>query len=788
MRRFGDKAPIVLLTTSSIIIAAYTTWIQLYYHETYNTFAWDLGIFLQSLESFIFHGKLFYNTVELPYNPSGSYFGIHFSPILFLFAIPYAVYPHPLTLFLVKNLLISFAAIILYSIGREYKLSSLNSALIAASYLFFLPIYGPFTYDFHPYSVFPFFMALTHLYVLRKDYHKGLIAATLGLSTNEYAAILYIFYGLCLLKSQREAAKKIIAISGLWFVIAFATLLSLNPSQLYYYIHYQLLHRLLDRVSVGWDLNKLGYMLMIYALTLFLPILSPLEGFLAITPWLGFSLISSHSPYYSPYYQYSAFILVQLFFAVVSALKLFRSKRLRQVLAISLVALNLSLAIVLGPLGLGLLDHSTALARPTQFQTVHRFDLLGVKTPNKEAMDKALEIIPENASLLVQNHIFPHIYRNVGTYVSLIPGMTGWPVIYRHLDLKRVEKLSIFSAIDGGQRFLGESKEVSIFLNNKRIRLKGATVLRLKEATELRELFFECLLKPERSDIPQVILSSDAVELGMGSGGYLVLLLYSEERDFIVKFSDIPLRAGEWHKLILNITQNEAMVKVDEKLVMRLRIKNRVVSWIVDNVDYVILDSTATVWNFRIGSIPVILGSGYKLIAAGDGVMIFSKNDDEGSVRSLVEGRYVMAVYSSDEPIGKPVMIMPLSRLSWKPIRPPLAPQCLIFDLEEELENVTVTGAEDYAFVEPSEKAYSARSVKIRCSAVISGEVEVEEEGSYIIEVKKSIPSVLEIQIDGEEIDWRKPIYLSSGTHSVEIVWKRIRHPLLEIKLRRAKT
>ena len=788
MRGLGDRTPRILLTISSMIVAAYTTWIQLYYHESYNTFAWDLGIFLQSLESFTSHGKLFYSTVELPYNPSGSYFGVHFSPILFLFAIPYAVYPHPLTLFLVKNLMISLTAIILYSIGREYKLSSLNSGLIAASYLFFLPIYGPLTYDFHPYSVFPFFMALTHLYVLRKDYRKALIAAALGLSTNEYAVILYIFYSLCLLKGQREVAKKIIVISSLWLIIAFAILLSLNPSQLCYYIHYQLLRRLFDDLPISWNPNRTTYMLMIYALALFLPIFSPLKGLLAITPWLGLSLISAHPTYYSPYYQYSAFISAQLFFAVVSGLKLFKSDKLRQTLAITLVALNLSSVIVLGPLGLGMLDHLTTFTRPKHFQTAYRFNLLRVQAPNKEAIDRALKIIPENASLLVQTHIFPHVLKRVNSYASLIPGMTGWPIIYEDFDLKRIKNLSIFSTIDGRQRLLGEAREVFILLNDKRIRLEEHAVLRLREAIQLRRLFFDCLLKPEEPDVPQTILSSEAVELGIGSGGYLTLLLYSESREVMVEFSDIPLRAGKWYKLSLNLTQSKALVKVDGRTVIRVRIKNRVVAWVVDDVDYVILDSTASIWGFRIGFIPISLSSKYRLIAAGDGVMVFSKNNHEGSVQSLVEGRYMMAVYPSDEPIGKPVMIMPLSKLSWKPIGPPLAPQCLIFDLEEELENVTVTGAEDYAFIEPSEKAYSAKSVKIKCSAVIRGEIEVEREGNYIIEVKKSIPSVLKIQIDGREIDWRKPIYLSSGTHSIEIAWKRVRHPLLKIEFRKIET
>ena len=216
---------------------------------------------------------------------------------------------------------------------------------------------------------------------------------------------------------------------------------------------------------------------------------------------------------------------------------------------------------------------------------------------------------------------------------------------------------------------------------------------------------------------------------------------------------------------------------------IRLRVKNRVVAWIVDGVDYIILDSTASTWGFRAGLIPVILNSKYKLIAAGDGVMVFSTNRVSKGIQNLTPGKYLMVVYPRDEPFGEPVITMPLSKLLWKPIAPPLAPQCLMVELEGESHNVTISGVEEYAFTRPSMKAYLAKRVGVSCSAIIRGEIEVDEEGYYAVEIKKSIPSILEVRIDGVKIVEGEPVYLSSGSHSIEIIWKRIRYPLLEVKL-----
>ena len=784
---------LIVLIILSLALALHITGIQIYYHETYNTFAWDLGIFSQSLETLVFHGKLFYNTVELPYNPSGSYFGIHFSPILFLIAIPYAVYPHPLTLFLIKNLLICFTSLVIYKIGKEQGLPELSSVLIAATYLFFLPMYGPLTTDFHPYSLFPFVISLTHLCVLKRRYRAALIATILGLSTNEYAAILYVFYGLCLLiKGSKEIAKKVILISITWFILAIIIITILNPVQLQYYISYQLIQRLSEKISNDFSsyifiiLNhdKVAYLTIVYGFLLFLPLLYPIEGLLAILPWILTLLLSKHPTYYSPYYQYSAFISAQLFLAAINFLRKLRNIKLQCIVVIMLITLNISSAIVYGPIGFGLLDYATKFARPTHFHTIHRFDLSGINVFNHDALKKALNVIPENASILVQNHLFPHIYQRSNSYTSLVPGITGWPIIYRDLNLRKLKWISVFSAPNHERKFLGERKAAFIILNDKKILFEGNdTTFRLERATDIKKLFFECQLKPKNTSISQVILSSNAFELGLGSNGYLVLLIYSEERGSITKFSDMPLKTKRWYKVSLSITPSEVVVRVNERTMIRLRIENRVVAWIVDNVDYVILDSTASIWSFRIGFIPVILNSEYKLIAAGDGVMVFSKSKVDKVMQNLTSSKYLMMIYSSDEPIGQPVMVMPLSKLSWKPMDPPLVPQCLIVELEGELSNVTISGAEEYAFIKPSMKAYLARRIGIKCSAIIYGKIKVDEEGYYIVKIKKSIPSILEVRIDGMKITEEEPIYLSSGLHSIEIIWKKIRYPLLEIKL-----
>src|SRR6266704_916571 len=53
--------------------------------------AWDLGNYNQAIYSFSCCGRPFYWTSDILNNPSGGLFGIHFSPIFFLFVPLYLI-------------------------------------------------------------------------------------------------------------------------------------------------------------------------------------------------------------------------------------------------------------------------------------------------------------------------------------------------------------------------------------------------------------------------------------------------------------------------------------------------------------------------------------------------------------------------------------------------------------------------------------------------------------------------------------------------------------------------
>ena len=72
-------------------------------HYSFRSNAWDLGILVQSVASTT-KGELFTNNVELYFSPTGSYFGVHFCPILFTLVPFFSLAPQVETMFVMQSL------------------------------------------------------------------------------------------------------------------------------------------------------------------------------------------------------------------------------------------------------------------------------------------------------------------------------------------------------------------------------------------------------------------------------------------------------------------------------------------------------------------------------------------------------------------------------------------------------------------------------------------------------------------------------------------------------------
>ena len=135
-------------------------------------FGYDLGVYHQSIYTTVFNGRFLYYTADLPANPSGSIFGAHFSPILLLLLIPYALVPSLFTLTVLQTWAIALTAVPLYLLGRRVLNSERIAFVLSIAYLLHPATQGVNWYDFHPQAFLPLAFA-SGLYLLERRKWKG---------------------------------------------------------------------------------------------------------------------------------------------------------------------------------------------------------------------------------------------------------------------------------------------------------------------------------------------------------------------------------------------------------------------------------------------------------------------------------------------------------------------------------------------------------------------------------------------------------------------------------------
>lgn len=407
-------------------------------HYSFQTSAWDLGIFDQAFSS-VLSGHLFYYTAELYANPGGSIFGVHFSPVLFLLVPFYAILRSPTTLLVIQTVVVGAGAYPVFLIGQQVLKDRRLSYLFSLLYLVYPHVYGINIFDFHPDAFFVPFALFAIYFFMKGSWKSYFVFLLLGLSTKEFMAIIFAIFGLGELwierheiadvfRSKNRPSNKVlialatITVSVCWFFAASQIIRIFNPNPPGGFVQgspWSLLGfapldpstwfhpgqiNLLQAISYD-SQSKLFYLFTIFAPLGFLPLFD-LVGALPALPWIVVALLSNYPPYYQIGFQYSALIApfmlvaaIQGFGRVQSLLKIdsHRTRKLIRRLFLACVVISLIL---------------TFQNLPSSLQTII--------SPHDQRLNSLIMQIQTdfpNASILTQYNIFPHISESLQSYV-----------------------------------------------------------------------------------------------------------------------------------------------------------------------------------------------------------------------------------------------------------------------------------------------------------------------------------------------------------------------------------
>jgi uncharacterized membrane protein len=431
--------------TVVVVIAVYTVIFSVFTigkNYGFRTYAWDLGIFNQALWTTVHDGRFFYYTPELLINPSGSFFGIHMSPILLLVLPCYAVLPVPQLLLAIQSFVLALGVVPLYKLAKDVSGYRVTSLTVVFVYLLYPPLQGINWFDFHVQMFLPLFFFSAFYFLEKKSWKGYFLFVALSLMVEEHASIVVAFIGFFGLWQQRKQIVSLIRtrnfkgavfnvpvatiiLSVVWYLLVLRIrdlLFPINPDFTFEFKAaanwsilgvqdpamiplYIFLYPIRAVAALSYDfLAKLGYILILFAPLAFRPFYRP-KYILPALPWFVFALFSNYPHYYGVFNQYPAYVISFVFIAGVYSIDKAGSsvKAIKRSLGLVVVC-SLVAFIAVSPL-----SPVVSIVYPEHGRTP--------VTWHEELIHEVLKYVPQNAAVMTQSNIFPHVSSRTNAYV-----------------------------------------------------------------------------------------------------------------------------------------------------------------------------------------------------------------------------------------------------------------------------------------------------------------------------------------------------------------------------------
>lgn len=427
-----------LSAISALLIMAIYIAITLYIaihllHDTYNTYAFDLGLFTQSLK-YTLQGSLLWQTPT-----GGSELAHHFSPILLLLVPLYKGFPYPQMLLVVQTLILGLSGYLVYLLAKDFNYSN-RTALIIEILFFVNPlVWGVALFDFHPVAFAIPGILLMFLGMRRKRWILFAIGLIIALTSREDAIFVVGVFGVTKFiydywKTRKIERITLVIIASSIIVtaaaVATSTAFSNGHSPLilsyftnrYTYVEQSLWEGIVVAMqtffSSGSILLFCGYLVPLGCL--------PLLSLKWAIPGLFVMLSGMFSSYWGQHdalLQYTAPAIPFMFMAFIDALPRFeKDARVQDIVRktngrMKFYALSLLLITALSIISVG------------------RLELARLPNAHDEAIEQVLAAIPDDATVTVNNNIFSHICARTDAYLprlldketGIIDGDWGYP-------------------------------------------------------------------------------------------------------------------------------------------------------------------------------------------------------------------------------------------------------------------------------------------------------------------------------------------------------------------------
>lgn len=433
-----QTAPGYLLTIgilSYTCLLTYVTWVQ---YEVFRTPTFDMGTSIQIAQTILQLGFPYEtaNWVSSSGTLSFNFFGIHFSPVRYLFAAAYWIYPGAASLLFVQALFVALGCIPTYKLALHILRDKRTSLLVSAMYLLIPLLAMSNLYDVHEEAFIPFALLWAYYLFVTKQYYKSIGSFVFMGLIQESVDILIFFAALQLaiiniddyrqlFKDHKLSKKTLIPVclmiaAPIVFLLENHLITTINPTagfiptapQAYAISPLNILRNVPQ---------KIVYWLALLALTGFLP-LQRVKSLVLVLPWLIVSLFGGNADFSVFFFQYNFIIVPALIIGAIYGLEKLHnvpiaSQDLARALRLAPAYENLPTLLLVVYL---LFTPFYPVLSPYLVPGPHLAQFYVLPT-NATSLEQLFEMIPSNATVLASDFLFAHAVRGINSYPLLPP-------------------------------------------------------------------------------------------------------------------------------------------------------------------------------------------------------------------------------------------------------------------------------------------------------------------------------------------------------------------------------
>ncbi len=416
-------------------LMTYLTWVR---YEVLRAPTFDMGVNLQIMSSILSTGL----PLETPNwaiskgAVSTNYFGVHFSPVRYLLAGAYWIYPSAETLLFLQALFVALGAVPLYKLSQHLLQDERTSVLVSLAYLFFPPLIMSNLFDFHEEALIPFLLVSAYYLYVTRQYTKALVLFIVTFMVQEAATALIFAVALQLLLLNWEDFRLLLT-QHRWTrgtALAVALLLASPAAFLLENLLFVTLNPIAGFVPTAptayalslsnfflYLPQKTAYWIIILGLTMFLPLLSR-RTLVTMVPWFVVSVFSRNSVFSQLYWQYIFLVVFALFIGVIYGLRILQQMQnisqpiTRRFFFSRLLYKNLPIALLVTALLFNPFYPLLVGYLPVNPQLVYNYS----PPSNRMQAEQFFQLVPSGASVLASDYVFPH----------LAPSINVYPIIY----------------------------------------------------------------------------------------------------------------------------------------------------------------------------------------------------------------------------------------------------------------------------------------------------------------------------------------------------------------------